>query len=97
MKNSFQSFKNLELNTLRKNSTMHSHAITVMYSIGSLVDNLDDGEQLVLLVAKIVHNHVARGTGLKYFQVCTSTFVLKVIFSIKESFNSSFLQMSILS
>lgn len=69
MQNFFSAFKGMDAATLRKDRTMYSHSLTVMYSIASLVDNLDDADQLVLLVQKIAHNHVARDVGFKYFEV----------------------------
>lgn len=71
MQEMFDSFRGMDVKTLRQNKTMYSHSLTVMYSIGSLVDNLDDADQLVLLVTKIAHNHVARGAGYSYFKVST--------------------------
>ncbi|KAL8563790.1 hypothetical protein ACOMHN_058304 [Nucella lapillus] len=68
MQPSFNAFKGMTSEQLRQDKTMYSHALTVMYSIGSLVDNLDDAEQLVLLVKKIAFNHVQRDIGLKYFE-----------------------------
>ena len=69
MQKSFNTFKGMTSTQLRKDRAMYSHALTVMYSIGSLVENLDDADQLVLLVNKIAHNHLARDVGYKYFKV----------------------------
>ena len=69
MQTHFNAFKGMTSAELRKDRTMYSHALTVMYSIGSLVENLDDADQLVLLVNKIAHNHLARDVGYKYFKV----------------------------
>lgn len=69
MQNFFSAFKGMDAATLRKDRTMYSHSLTVMYSFASLVDNLDDADQLALLVQKIAHNHVARDVGFKYFEV----------------------------
>lgn len=68
MQPAFNAFKGMTSEELRRDKTMYSHALTVMYSIGSLVDNLDDPEQLVLLVRKIAFNHLQRDIGLKYFE-----------------------------
>ncbi|KAK7479916.1 hypothetical protein BaRGS_00028824, partial [Batillaria attramentaria] len=68
MQPSFNAFKGMTSQQLRKDRTMYSHALTVMYSIGSLVDNIDDADQLTLLATKIAHNHLARDIGLKYFK-----------------------------
>lgn len=74
MQPSFDAFKGMDAATLRKDKTMFSHSLTVMYTIGSLVDNLDNVEQLVLLVNKIAHNHLARGVGFSWFQDLASMF-----------------------
>lgn len=68
MQPGFDSFKGMTAAELRKDRTMYSHSLTVMYSIGSLVENLDDADQLVLLVNKIAHNHLARNVGYNYFK-----------------------------
>ena len=69
MQTHFNAFKGMTSAELRKDRTMYSHALTVLYSIGNLVDNLDDADQLVLLINKIAHNHLARDVGYKYFKV----------------------------
>lgn len=74
MQNFFSAFKGMDAATLRKDRTMYSHSLTVMYSFASLVDNLDDADQLALLVQKIAHNHVARDVGFKYFEQLAAMF-----------------------
>ncbi|KAK7101968.1 globin-like [Littorina saxatilis] len=68
MQKKFDNFKGKEVSGLRKDKIMHGHALTVFYSIGTLVENLDDAEQLVLLASKIAHNHVSRDIGYTYFK-----------------------------
>lgn len=74
MQPSFDAFKGMDAATLRKDRTMYSHSLTVMYTIGNLVDNLDDVDELVLLVNKIAHNHLARGIGFSWFQDLATMF-----------------------
>ena len=69
MLSNFHAFKGMTSDQLRKDRTMYSHALTVMYSIGNLVDNLDDADQLLLVINKIANNHLARDVGYKYFKV----------------------------
>ena len=69
MQKSFNAFKGTTSAQLRKDRAMYSHALTVMYSIGNLVDNLDDADQLLLVINKIANNHLARDVGYKYFKV----------------------------
>ena len=95
MQSSFNSFKGLTSAALRKDRTMYSHALTVMYSIGSLVDNLDDPDQLVLIVTKMANNHLARDVGLRYFEVRPVVFAVSVVVDDvlvveTSSFSSSF-------
>ncbi|XP_076448380.1 globin-like [Babylonia areolata] len=68
MQPTFNAFKGMTSEDLRRDKTMYSHALTVMYSIGNLVENLDDAEQLVLLVNKIAFNHLSRDIGIRYFE-----------------------------
>ena len=48
---------------------MRGHALSVMYSIKSFIDTLDDLETLDELVRKNARNHAPRGVGEKQFMV----------------------------
>ncbi|XP_041348067.1 globin-like [Gigantopelta aegis] len=63
----FEQFKGKSLEELKTSTTMRAHATTVMYSIGSLVENLDDAECLVQLCQKIGRNHFHREVSLRSF------------------------------
>lgn len=67
-KDLFPLFKNKTLDELEMSPIMRAHATTVMYQIGSFVDNLDDVECLVGLVQKVARNHIARDIGVQEFE-----------------------------
>lgn len=74
MQEIFTDFKGLTAQQLRKDRTMYSHSITVMYSIGSLVENVDVPEQLALVATKIARTHIARSVGVSYFKDLATMF-----------------------
>ena len=65
----FEHFKGKSLEELQTSTQMRAHATTVMYSIGSLVENLEDSECLIQLVNKLGRNHFHREVSLKSFVV----------------------------
>ncbi|KAL5015955.1 hypothetical protein ScPMuIL_005544 [Solemya velum] len=65
----FEQLKGQSLDTLATSSKMRAHATTVMYSLTSLVDSLDDPECLVGLARKISANHLRNGVQMKEFDV----------------------------
>ncbi|XP_067684142.1 globin-like [Haliotis asinina] len=71
----FPLFHDKSLEELASSSKMRAHATTVMYQIGSFVDNLDDPECLVALIEKVANNHLKRGIRMKEFEELRTMFI----------------------
>ncbi|XP_041349239.1 globin-like [Gigantopelta aegis] len=70
----FQLFRCARLEDLEVSPAMRAHGTTVMATIGSFVDNLDDAECLVDLVQKMAKNHLGRGIPITSFEYLRSLF-----------------------
>ena len=64
----FKSFKDVPISELSGNKKLLAHAISVLYAVTSLVDNLDDPETLVEMLSKVGQNHSRRHINLEMFQ-----------------------------
>lgn len=53
-------FKDIPVSELGENKKFQAHASSVMYSVTSLVDNLNDAELLVNILVKLGENHKRR-------------------------------------
>lgn len=65
----FFPFKGVPLDELRDDKKLKAHATSVMYSLTSIVDNLDDGELLVGLLTKVAKSHSRRNIPKTAFWV----------------------------
>lgn len=65
----FASFREKDLEELRTNKKMASHAVTVMTAIQACVDNLNDVETLVELLKTTGVNHDQRGIPREDFEI----------------------------
>jgi hypothetical protein len=65
----FHDFKGLPIQEVAVHKKLRGHALSVMYSIKSFIDTLDDLETLDELVRKNARNHAPRGVGEKQFMV----------------------------
>ncbi|XP_031354825.1 globin isoform X2 [Photinus pyralis] len=54
-------FRDIPLDELPNNGKFKAHAVTVMYSIGSIVDNLNENDVLIGLLQKNAESHSKRG------------------------------------
>ena len=63
----FHDFKGLPIQEVAVHKKLRGHALSVMYSIKSFIDTLDDLETLDELVRKNARNHAPRGVGEKQF------------------------------
>jgi hypothetical protein len=70
-KKKFKGFAHVKFHDLPDNPRLKAHAFTVISSIGSLVDSIDDPEVLSELLISIGHNHKPRKLTMKDFQVKT--------------------------
>ncbi|XP_023242224.1 globin-like [Centruroides sculpturatus] len=82
----FTSFADVPLSELPKNKKLMAHASSVLYSISSLVDSLDDVECLKEMVIKIAHNHLRRKVDDKHF----SSLGESIISFMEEKLGSKF-------
>lgn len=65
----FPSFEGLSLDELRGSSKLSAHATNVMYSLSSVIDNLEDPECLRELLIKLGENHGRHHVTEKEFHV----------------------------
>lgn len=64
----FRAFSDVPLSELRGNRRLLAHATSVMYAITSVVDNLDDPDCLIELLAKIGVSHIPRNLARHHFE-----------------------------
>ncbi|CAL1265506.1 unnamed protein product [Larinioides sclopetarius] len=64
----FKGFANVPRSELPQNGKLLGHALSVMYAINSIVDNLNDTESLVQILEKIGVSHIPRKISGKHFQ-----------------------------
>jgi len=69
----FKSFKGQQPESLADNKRLAAHATTVMASVATLVDNLDDIDTLLELLNKVAENHKRRGLPIQYFEMVSNT------------------------
>ena len=82
----FPSFKNVPLSEMKLgNKKLEAHATNVMYSLATLVDNLEDVECLIELCSKIGENHLRRKVEQQAF-LDVKTVLMKLL---KEKLGSS--------
>ena len=73
---SYFSFRNVpDLETLRGDKRLKAHARNVMYTIGMVVDNLEDPEVLQEMVDKIARSHLRRKLTIEQFNVLKEVLV----------------------
>ncbi|KDR21528.1 globin-like [Zootermopsis nevadensis] len=63
----FRVFESLSLQELEKSAKLSAHATNVMYSLTSVIDNLEDPECLTELLIKLGQNHDRHGVSEKEF------------------------------
>ncbi|KAK4874917.1 hypothetical protein RN001_014277 [Aquatica leii] len=63
----FFPFRGIPLEELRKSEKLRSHGVTVMYTIGAIIDNLRDPEVLMILLHKNALSHSPRGVKAKHY------------------------------
>ena len=64
----FTAFKDVPIQELRGNKKVLAHALSVLYAISSLVDNLDDPECLVEMLHKLGTSHFKRHISYPHFE-----------------------------
>lgn len=69
----FRVFESLSLQELEKSAKLSAHATNVMYSLTSVIDNLEDPECLTELLIKLGQNHDRHGVSEKEFNVSWQT------------------------
>lgn len=68
MQDYFPAFKGKKAEELRRMPKMKAHSMSVMYVIGSFVDNMDDPEAVVGLVQKLAVSHIQRDIRADEFE-----------------------------
>uniref|UniRef100_A0A1W7RAG5 Globin n=1 Tax=Hadrurus spadix TaxID=141984 RepID=A0A1W7RAG5_9SCOR len=63
----FRAFADVPLSELKQNKKLIAHATSVIYSLSSLVESLDDVENLKELTIKISESHLPRGVSKQQF------------------------------
>lgn len=64
----FRAFSDVPISELKGNRRLLAHATSVMYAITSVVDNLNDPDCLVELLAKIGDSHIPRNLARHHFE-----------------------------
>lgn len=82
----FKSFKDvpvafgeLPLNELRINKKLIAHGTFVMYTLGMLVDHLEDSITLEVMLRRLARNHYRRRVNLTAFELLRETFILHLV------------------
>ena len=65
----FPDFQDKTEEELRKAPKLKAHALSVMFSLGSLVEVLDNPEDLVGLLGKLAESHYHRHIYKSHFEV----------------------------
>ncbi|GFV19587.1 hypothetical protein TNCV_478131 [Trichonephila clavipes] len=65
----FKGFANVPMSELPQNGKLLGHALSVMYALNSIVDNLSDVESLLQVLEKIGISHQPRRINGSHFQV----------------------------
>uniref|UniRef100_A0A6P7GBR7 Neuroglobin-like n=1 Tax=Diabrotica virgifera virgifera TaxID=50390 RepID=A0A6P7GBR7_DIAVI len=64
-------FKDVPTEDLPSNKKFHAHVNSVMYSISSIVNSLNDVDTLAAIIDKIGRNHARRSVDLQALKVST--------------------------
>lgn len=65
-------FRDIPMDELLKHPQLKAHAITVMYAVSSIIDNLDNSDVLINLLQKTGQSHRRRKIPSEAFDVSNS-------------------------
>ena len=69
-KQKFEKFRHIHHSKLHNSPAMAAHALTFMYSMNSIMNNVNDLEVLDEIMRSIAENHKKRGILPQHFEVC---------------------------